>query len=61
MNPNEMRDYFAGKAIAGAALALRNGLAGQPQQRGDLLRALAADAYAIADAMIAEREAGKAV
>lgn len=58
MNANEMRDYFAGKAIEGAAVAFRNGLAGQPQQRDELLRALAADAYAIADAMLAERAAG---
>lgn len=54
----ELRDYFAGQAIAGAIGRLYQGLAGK-RQGTQLAAELAVAAYAVAAAMLAERANGQ--
>ena len=54
MTDIELRDYFAGRAIAGVVASLHAGI----NERSDLADLLSAAAYRLADAMMTERAKG---
>lgn len=57
-SPGNLRDYFAGQALPAIIAATSAGqhMPGKPGSGGTVAERMAADAYKLADAMLAERE-----